>query len=96
MKAAMLMIIATAMFASCDRPARFRIGDKVKVKLTDTTGVIAARNRLSGDDAYFLNVPGKRSALDKRESFFLWYATADEANWHTEGPYYDTELQVSP
>ena len=89
------MIIAIAMFPSCEKPtAKFPPGEKVRVKLTDTMGVIAVRLSPAVDDLYYLKVSGKRSALDKREWFYKWYE-ADEQNWHIEGPYYDSDLQVS-
>jgi hypothetical protein len=95
MKSAILVAVSAAMFPSCEKPtARFHPGEKVRVKLTNTTGVIAVRLSPSVEDLYYLKVPGKQSALDKREWFYQWYE-ANEPSWHIEGPYYDTDLQVS-
>jgi predicted component of type VI protein secretion system len=43
-KSAILAITAVAILSACEKPtAKFHPGDKVKVKLTGTTGVIALR-----------------------------------------------------
>jgi hypothetical protein len=92
-KSAILAITAAAMLSACEKPtAKFHPGDKVKVKLTDTTGVIAVRLSPFVDDLYYLKVPGKQSALDPQHWF---YYGPDEPNWHIDGPYYDTDLQAS-
>jgi hypothetical protein len=50
-------------FASCDkRPAaKFRAGDRARVKLTQEEGTVYLRAGLSRDYAYWLTVPGRSS-----------------------------------
>jgi hypothetical protein len=80
--------------AACEKPtAKFRPGDKVKVKLTDTTGVIAQRLSPFVEDLYYVKAPGKQSAMDP-DNWFLW--GPNEPNWHYEGPYRDSELVLLP
>ena len=89
-------LIAPAMFATlsaCEKPtAKFRPGDKVRVKLTDTKGVVAARLSPFVDDQYYLKVPGNERNSHRE---YLYCQSAFVRPWHYEGPYLDTELEVA-
>jgi len=92
MKPAILAMMAAVFLFSCEkRTAKFRPGDKVKVKLTDTRGLVYARLSPFQDDLYYVKAAGKKSASNPW--YFHW--GSDEPNWHIEGPYYDSELQAT-
>jgi hypothetical protein len=95
-------------FASCDhRPApKFRVGDKVRVKLTREEGTISLWTRFLRDDRYLVRLPGSedvRTPVRDPDPEFdaAWAAQyglavstqAPKISSHDEGPFYDTELE---
>lgn len=87
-----MLISATLAFGACEkRTAKFRVHDKVTVKLTETRGEVVLRQQPFVEDMYFLKVPGKTSALDKDHSYW-WSYYGDEPDWHVEGPYHEDDL----
>ena len=109
---------ALCAFASCDkRPAaKFRAGDRARVKLTQEEGTVYLRTGLSREYVYWLTVPGRysdRLPVRKREERAkerdIIYAESvgpygplaaakfaddwdDPRPYHTEGPFYENEL----
>ena len=93
-----IILLALASVApSCDKPtAKFRVHDKVTVKLTDTKGEVALRMQPFADDLYYLKVPGSPWKFDR--AFPSWYDPSKnepDPGWHFEGPYHDTDLQAA-
>jgi hypothetical protein len=82
-----LVIALCAPLLSCEkRTAKFRVHDKVKVKLTDTKGEVALRMQPFVDDLYYLKV--RESSWKFDLTFPSWYDPAKyEPNpgWHFEG-----------
>jgi hypothetical protein len=122
MKSLVVILVAAGAlcaFASCDkRPAaKFRAGDRARVKLTQEEGTVYLRTGLSSDYIYWLTVPGAerdRFPVREREErikerdrvyarFAASYGPATAAKWaaswddprpyHTEGPFYEKELE---
>lgn len=87
---ATVAFIALALCACEKRNAKFRVHDKVTVKLTDTRGEVVLRQQPFVEDMYFLKVPGKKSALDREHA--NWWYHGDEPDWHIEGPYHEDDL----
>jgi len=91
--------------------AKFHPGDRVVVKLNrDKKGVVYVRHRFFVDDLYYLAVPGKPDSVEKpyfhsngeywatddvspHAKAAFWWGKAEP--WHTEGPYYDTDLLLA-
>jgi hypothetical protein len=95
-----LLTCAVLVLSACEkRTAKFRVHDKVKVKLTDTRGEVVLREQPFVDDLYFLKVAGRKSALDRSWLYMGFnssiYAYPGEPDWHIEGPYYDTDLEAT-
>ena len=106
-------------FTSCDkRPtAKFRAGDRVRVKLTREEGRVRLWTRFSRESIYWLILPGaERDRLPIREreervkERDRWHAQLtkdygvvaatkfvdswdDPRPYHTEGPFYENELE---
>lgn len=105
-------------FTSCDkRPtAKFRPGDRVRVKLTHEEGKVRLWTRFSRDYIYWLILPGpdrdrlpiqeRKERLEERDRVYARFvkdygpltAAKFAASWddprpyHTEGPFYENEL----
>jgi predicted transcriptional regulator len=104
-----LVMAVCATLAACEKPtAKFHPGDKVKVKITETKGVVALRLSPYVDDLYYLKVPGSfsfRTILDDQYArksyddfspkFRNWVYPEYGRDWHLEGPYYDTDLALT-
>jgi hypothetical protein len=95
-----ILICASLAFPACEkRSAKFRVHDKVIVKISGTRGEVILREQPFVDDLYFLKVAGKKSALDKSWLHFGDGTSPDayqgEPDWHIEGPYYDTDLAAT-
>jgi hypothetical protein len=107
-----LVVIALAAstlcaFASCDkRPAaKFRPGDKVRVKLTQEEGTVCLWTRFFREDQYFVTLPDSVYAfLPVRDREWQVACTAwFEARYgpygyptrssHEEGPFYESDLE---
>ena len=108
-----IFLAATALwaFASCDhRPApKFRVGDKVRVKLTREEGTVSLWTRFFRDDRYLVRLPGSEDVLTpvrapdpEFDAAWAAYAAryapavftqAPKISSHDEGPFYDTELE---
>ena len=85
---AMRVVIAMAvcvLVAACEKSsARFHTGDRVRVKLTHTEGVVWLRLRPFADYLYFIKAPGS-------DGYYL-----SERPRHIEGPYHDADLEATP
>jgi hypothetical protein len=65
-KTTALLILVAGILASCEkRTAKFHPGDRVRVKLTDTKGLVAVRLSPFVDDQYYLQVSGTQRDLYK-------------------------------
>jgi hypothetical protein len=96
MRKLILALAACSALAACEKPsAKFRSGDQVTVKLSpDTKGVIVARLSPFVDDFYYLRVPGAEK--DLHPGYDIEYPNwHPRQNWHLEGPYYDTDLELT-
>jgi hypothetical protein len=110
---------AVCAFASCDkRPAaKFRAGDRARVKLTKEEGTVYLRTGLSREYIYWLTLPGRYSVrlpvgkrIERAMERDRMYAESvgpygpvvaakwaddwdDPRPYHTEGPFYEKELE---
>ena len=96
--------VMLATFTSCDnRPAaKFRPGDKIRVKATHEEGTVCLRTRFFRQDQYFVTLSGGIDTfrpIGERERDAAWAAKYGHA-WdyvtrssHEEGPFYDSELE---
>jgi len=105
---------ATVLFlalGACGKPvAKFHPGDKVRVSLTQTEGVVVLRTRFFQENQYRLKVPGDSAVFLPAGTRFreaawhaYWaakYADIDEPYlpnpWHDEGPFYESDLKLVP
>ena len=101
-KLALIAIIASGGLAACEKvTAKFHPGDRVRIRASDMRGVVYVRLSPAADDLYYLAMPGALpeheiptdDVSDRVKSSFWWKAS--EA-WHTQGPYYATDLELTP
>ena len=96
MKSMLLALAACVTLGACEKPtAKFHPGDRVRVKLSDTRGVVKARIRPLVHDLYFLRVAGSFSALYRGGDPKCWDRDPDPKASHIEGPYYDTDMELA-
>jgi hypothetical protein len=76
--------------AACDKSStKFRVGDKVRLKLDRSRqGVVWLRMSPFVDDQYYLKVPGKKSDLTHETAY------GNEPPWWIDGPYGDIDLEL--
>jgi hypothetical protein len=102
---------ALCAIVSCDHRAapEFRVGDKVRVKLTGEEGTVSLWTRFFRDDRYLVRLPGSedvRTPVRAPDPEFdaawaAWVAQygpavstqAPKISSHDEGPFYNTELE---
>ena len=102
MKSTLLVFIACSALSACEKQGvKFQPGDRVRIRVSDTKGVVYLRLSPAVEDLYYLAIPGLQPGAsgptdevsDRAKSSFWW--KADEP-WHTQGPYYDTDLERMP
>jgi hypothetical protein len=98
-------------FTSCDkRPAaKFQPGDRVRVKATQAEGKVCLRTRFFRKDLYFVTLPESYyvfHTIGERREWARWRALTKTQlgfplpeyrprPWHEEGPFYDSDLELS-
>jgi hypothetical protein len=90
-----LVAIAVTMLAACEKPtAKFHPGDHVRVKITDTRGIVAARMSFFVADHYYLQVAGNERDFHKDPNY--WQPPfVDKRTWHYEGPFEENDLELA-
>jgi hypothetical protein len=103
-----LIIGITGMFflTACQKPrtAKFEVGEKVRVKLSETEGRVSLRMKLFREDQYWVRVSGSyyalqpveyREAMMARDTFFEseFGISIAPKPWHDEGPFHESELE---
>jgi hypothetical protein len=101
-KLLMLPIALSAAFSACEKPtAKFQPGDRVRVKVTQIEGEVILRTRFFRNDLYHLKLPGKYYVFfpirerEERAAEDAKYGLTDYSKpWHSEGPFYESELEL--
>ena len=97
------------LIAGChkSRPAKFQLGDRVKLKFGSEEGRIVLRTRLSQGDRYFVRFPSPEYVrLPVRDREILLDSAAEVERefgyrtsftpWHEEGAFSEDELEATP
>lgn len=101
------LIFAALLFIAlpaCEKPrAKFHPGDKVRVKFTQTDGVVVLRTQFFRENLYHITVAGTNRehypvGENKQRLALMAEAASSESlkPWHDEGPYYESQLEFVP
>jgi hypothetical protein len=104
LRASWFFVLAALCLALCaceqSSTAKFQPGDKVRVRATQTEGVVTLRTRLFRENLYHINVSGTERVLypigenEERAAIMAKYGDPEYLHpWHDEGPYYESDLE---
>ena|ERR1700730_5255758 len=92
--------LCVALSACQKSTVKFQPGDKVRVKATQIDGEVCLRTRFFRDNLYQVNLPGNYYVFfpirerEKRAAEDAKYGDYPKP-WHTEGPFYESELELA-
>jgi hypothetical protein len=102
--AASLAIVSCLVLCACQKStAKFHPGERVRVRVTQTEGVVALRTRFFQENLYHITVAGPQRVLypvgvnEQDAAMQAKYGEPDYMHpWHDEGPFYESDLERVP